>query len=175
VVGNSLNIEEQLVRNELDIGLVGGHLAREGLLLDHVADDRIVCFCAPGHPLAKARRVSITALSREIWVTREKGSATRELFERRWQAAGGSPRRTIELSSPEGIKALVRAGIGVSFLSVYAIAEECARKRLRRLRVPSLELTRPIYLVAHPDKCSSPNVQAFREAIRQGLSEGAPV
>lgn len=173
-VKNSLGIEVSIVHNELDLGVVGGHLAREDLLMEHIAQDDIVCFCGPNHRLAKLRRVSVPTLCRETWVIREKGSATRELFERWFHAAGGKLDKTIELNSPEGIKAMVMEGIGVSFLSIHAIRDECRRKQLRLLPVTGLRLTRPIFLVMHPDKHLSPDVVAIRELIRHGLrSSGA--
>jgi len=171
VVKNSLSIEESIVRNELDLGVVGGHLAREDLLMEHVADDEIVCFCGRNHGLDKARRVSVPSLCRETWVIREKGSATRELFERWLAAAGGKLDRTIELNSPEGIKAMVETGIGISFLSIHAIRKECRRKQVRLLPVTGLRLTRPIYLVMHPDKHLPPDVEIIRNSIRRTLRD----
>lgn len=172
-VKNSLSIEESIVANELDLGVVGGHLAREDLLMEHVAEDELVCFCGRNHRLAKMRRVSVPSLCRETWVIREKGSATRDLFERWLHAAGGKLGRTIELNSPEGIKAMVGAGIGVSFLSIHAIRDESWQKRVRLLPVVGLHLTRPIHLVMHPDKHVSPNVDAIRELFRRGLRGSA--
>lgn len=169
VVDNSLSIEEHIVRNELDLGVVGGHLARADLLMEHVANDEIVCFCGQRHRLARARRASVATLTNETWVVREKGSATRELFETWFQAAGGKLNRIIELNSPEGIKAMVEAGIGISVLSLYAIRSECRRGTLCPLRVPGLHLIRPICAVTHPDKRLLPDVITIRESIRRGL------
>jgi DNA-binding transcriptional LysR family regulator len=112
-------------------------------------------------------------LCRETWVVREKGSATRDLFERWLHAAGGKLSKTIELNSPEGIKAMVGAGIGISFLSIHAIRDEWRRKQVRLLPITGLHLTRPIYLVMHPDKHVSPDVGAIRESIRRGLRGSA--
>lgn len=170
VVANSLSIEERIMRNELDIGVVGGHLARQDLLMVHVADDRIVCFCGVRHPLARARSVNLAALGGETWVVREKGSATRALFEQWLETEGGSMPRTIELNSPEGIKALVAAGVGVSFLSIHAIDKEHRRRRLRLLPVPAMKLSRPIYIVMHPDKHLSPDLKMMCTMIRDDLS-----
>lgn len=170
-VENSLGVEERIVRNELDLGVVGGHLARQDLLMEHVADDEIVCICGMSHELASARRIGVARLSRETWVTREKGSATRDLFERRLVAAGGEVTRRIELNSPEGIKAIVAAGIGVSYLSIHAVQQEIGAKSVRLLPVSGLRLTRPIYVVMHPDKHLSSDLKAVRELLRCEVGE----
>ena len=91
----------------------------------------------------------------------ERGSATRQLFERWMNKASVSLQETIELSSPEAIKALVRAGVGISFMSIYALKEDLRRGHLARLKVSGLRLTRPIYAVRHPDKHMSPAIRNF--------------
>jgi len=172
-VENSLSIEGGIVRNDLDIGVVGGHLAREDLYMEQVADDEIVCFCGPEHRLAKARRVSVNSLHHETWVIRERGSATRDQFERWLESVGGEMTATIELTTPEGIKALVGAGLGISFLSIHAIRGELKQKSLRVMPVAGLKLTRPIYLIMHPEKHLSPVLGELRDMIRDGLRGAA--
>lgn len=173
VVENSLSIEERIVRNELDLGVVGGHLAREDLLLEQVGDDEIVCFCGKSHRLARARRISPVSLGNETWVVRERGSATRDLFERWFESTGGKMSRRIELNSPDGIKAMVGAGIGVSFLSIHAIRRERRQGQLRLLPLTGLRLTRPIYIVTHPDKHLSSDLETVRGLIRRELGRAA--
>ena len=56
-VENSLRIEQMIVRNELDLGFVGGHLSNEDLDLRPLIEDEIVCFTSPSHHLAKVRHV----------------------------------------------------------------------------------------------------------------------
>jgi len=168
VVENTLSIEQRIVRNELDIAFVGGHPVNTSLRIEPVLDDNIVCFCGQSHPLSRRRRVSAAALSDELWVLRERGSATRQLFEKRWAALDGEIRRTLELPSPEGIKALVGAGIGVSFISVCALQDETSQRRLHKLAIDGLRLSRPIYAVRHPAKYESPVMNAFLDRIRKG-------
>jgi DNA-binding transcriptional LysR family regulator len=111
--------------------------------------------------------VTIAALDDALWVMRERGSATRELFERRLAESGIKPKRAIELDSPEGIKALVAVGIGVSFLSIHAVSAELRRRELRRIRLEGLQLTRPLFLVHHPDKHISLAMQNLLELMRK--------
>jgi len=160
-VDNSLVIERLLVRNEIDLGFVGGHLSDRTLLIEPLMEDEIVCFCGAGHPLARRQRITVTVLDDETWVVREPGSATRQLFERWLSSAGGRLHRVIELNSPEAIQALVREGIGVSFLSLAGLRDDFRAGSLRRLRVAGLRLRRPILVVRHPEKHLSPAMTAF--------------
>jgi DNA-binding transcriptional LysR family regulator len=168
-VENSLRIEQRIVANDLDLGIVGAHVAHADLHLEPLVQDEIVVFAAAGHPLARRRSVSVRDLRGVLWVVREKGSATRQLFEAWLLSQGGRIERSVELGCPETVKGIVAQGIGVSFLSVHGLAVGGKRLRLRRLPVAGLDLERPIYLVRHRDKHVSPAMAAFVEALRSGL------
>ncbi len=170
VVANSLQIERMLVRNEIDLGFVGGHLANEDLDLEPLLEDEIVCFAAHSHPLAKRRRIdpASPALAETTWVVREHGSATRQLFESWLTSAGGAIGKTIEISCSEAIKVFVDAGLGVSFMSELGLRRERTTGRFKRLPLTGLRLRRPIYIVRHGDKHSSPVMTAFLDMVRSG-------
>ena len=171
-VENSLRIEQRIVRNDLDLGIVGAHLAHEDLNLEPVVEDEIVCYAAASHPLAERSRIPVRDLKGILWVVRERGSATRQLFEAWLASQGGRLERVLELGCPEAVKALVAAGVGISFTSVHGLRVHtgAARGRLRRLAVAGLSLRRPIYLVRHRDKHVSPTMAAFLGVLRPALS-----
>lgn len=162
-VENSLKIEQMIVRNEIDLGFVGAHLSGKELELKPLLEDEIVCFTSPTHRLAKVRRIAPYSLEEEMWIIREKGSATRSLFED-WLSSGkGAIRKSIELTCPEMCKALVRAGIGISFLSIYGLRSEIRAKHLVRIPVTGMSLRRPIFAARHSEKRIHPAMEAFLE------------
>lgn len=165
-VENSQAIERRVLHNELDLGFVGGHPRTDGLRAESIATDEIVCFTAPHHVLAVRKRVSASSLAAQTWVVRERGSATRQLFEQRLKQAGAAMHDTIELSSPEAIKALVRAGVGISFMSIHGLKDEFQQGHVSRINLPGPRLYRPIYLVRHPDKHMSLAIRRFLELLR---------
>jgi DNA-binding transcriptional LysR family regulator len=166
-VESSLRVQQMTVHNEIDLGYVGAHVPIEELRMEPIVDDEIVCFAAPSHHLARRRKVSPQSLHDETWVIREKGSATRQLFESWLAQHGGQPGRAIELHSPEAVKALVAAGVGFSFMSVHGLEEDFRRQRLRKLNLSGLRLKRPIYLIRHADKHDSPVMEAFLDIVRE--------
>jgi DNA-binding transcriptional LysR family regulator len=168
-VENSLRIEQKIVRNELDLGFVGAHLSSGELELKPLVEDEIVCFASPSHHLAKARRIDPSSLVEEMWVIREKGSATRRLFEDWLSSRRGAIRKTIELGCPEACKALVRAGIGLSFMSIHGLRSEFRARRLVRVPVTGLSLKRPIFLARHSEKHNSPVMETFLQIIESAL------
>lgn len=171
VVENTLHIEQCIVRNELDIAFVGGHLLNAALRIEKVLDDQIVCFCGPLHPLAGRRNVAPRALNDELWVTRERGSATQQLFEEHFAKAGGAMNRRIELTSPEGIKALVAAGIGVSVMSASGLRREFKERRVRPIAIKGMRLFRPLFAIRHTDKYESPMMSALLKAVHNAALE----
>ena len=168
-VENSLKIEQKIVRNELDLGFVGAHLSSEELDLKPLVEDEIVCYAGPSHRFAKARRIDPISLEEEMWVIREKGSATRRIFEDWLSSRKGSIRNAIELTCPEACKALVRAGIGLSFMSVHGLRSEFQAKRLVRVPVTGMSLKRPIFLARHSGKHNSPVMESFLAIVENAL------
>jgi len=168
-VENSLRIEEAILKNELDFGFVGSHIPREEVHREPVVEDQIVFFASPRHPLAGRRRISLTALFRDICILREQGSATRKRVEAQLAAEGVSIGRSITLGCPEAIKAVVAGGLGFSFLSVHGLQGDFRRGRLKRLPVAGIDLRRTIECIRHVEKRVSPVMVAFRAAVGSAL------
>jgi DNA-binding transcriptional LysR family regulator len=168
-VENSLRIEQMLVRNELDLGFVGARLSSEELELKPLVEDEIVCFTSPSHHLAKVQRIAPSSLEEEMWIIRERGSATRLLFEDWLSSRKGAIRKSIELTCPETCKVLVRAGIGISFMSVHGLRSEIRAKYLVKIPVTEMSLKRPIFLARHSDKRNSPVMESFLAIVERAL------
>ncbi len=166
-VNDSSSIERQLVRNEIDLGFIGAQPSHEALTARHFVDDEIVCFAHPDHPLAGRPHIEPAALGDHRWITRGKGSATRRLFDRWLGGAGVALANPIELDSTEAIKALVAAGVGLSFISRFGLGDELERGQLVVLPVAGLDLVRPIYRVSHIDKHRTPVMAAFDEILAE--------
>lgn len=167
VVGRSRRVEQMILRNEADLGFIGGPPSSAELVSTVVARDEIHCFCGPSHDLASRRRLRPSALSGQRWIAREAGSATRELFEAWLAGQGIAARRSTETASPEAVRTLVAAGLGLGYMSRLALEEDYERGRLARLGIAGLNLRRSIHMVRHRDKRVSPALAEFiKEAGR---------
>ncbi len=80
--------------------------------------------------------------------------------------AGGTLVPTIELEGPEAVKALVAAGVGISFMSIHGLKREIRRRQFKKLPITGLRLKRPICLVRHTDKHTSPVMGWFLTLAR---------
>ena len=173
-VENSRRIEDALLANEIDLGFVGTRLASAELVHEPVADDEIVFFAAPSHPLSARKRLEVGALRDASWVAREQGSGTRKAVEGRLRRSRVDLAGAVVLSSPEAVKALVAGGFGVSFLSIHALRDDLERGKLVKLPVAGFHVERKIHAVRHKDKRPSAILTSFMVALRSPALPSGP-
>jgi len=148
-VDNTLAVEEAVLRGDLHIGVVGGHLVAKDLVSEPLCDDRLVVFAAPGHAAAKRKTVSLDDLLEHPFAVRERGSATRDRFERWLSDHGRACRVGVEFGSPEAVKHAVAEGAWLGVLSRLCIEWEVKAGILREIKVPGLDLKRGLRIIRH--------------------------
>jgi DNA-binding transcriptional LysR family regulator len=147
-IANSRAIEEQIRSNQLDLGIVGGHgLAPGERCVAAGLVDELMLIVPRGHRWARSRVVGATRFGEERLLTREPGSATREVMERALQRAGVTIGRTMELDHTEAIKQGVMAGLGVAFVSIHAVRGELASRRLVAVRLRGVRIRRHFHVI----------------------------
>src|SRR3989454_984972 len=149
-IANSQIIEWRVKERELDRGIVGGHAVGPGEeCLSAGMLDELVLIVPPRHAWAKRRDVVPESLADQPLLVREQGSATRSVTERALQRAGIRFRMAMELDHTEAIKQGVMAGLGVAFVSIYAVRGEIATGRLRALRLRGIRVQRHFHVIHH--------------------------
>lgn len=100
-------------------------------------------------------------------IYREEGSATRMAMERYFLSAGGKKeRKRMELTSNEGVKQAVIAGLGYSIMPLIGIQNELLTKQLHIFDRKGLPIKTDWRLIWLQGKELSPVGQAFLEFIR---------
>ncbi len=122
-VGNTREVVELVERGEMSFGIIEGEEPEGGLESTPILDDELVVVVSPGHRWAK-RRVEYEELSGEAFISREKGSGTRDVVEHTLEKMGVSLDVEMELGSTSAIKEAIEAGIGFSILSRETIRLE---------------------------------------------------
>jgi len=167
-IGNTREIEERVRATEVDLGIIGGHLAAfKETCVEASLVDRIVLIVPPRHRWAGRRTIAPAGLSEECLLVREEGSATRRVTEAALERAGAAPRSRLELGHTEAIKQGVLAGLGVAFVSEYAVRSEVAGGRLRSLAVRGVPIQRHFHVIRHEARSLTPAARAFLEFLRQ--------
>jgi len=167
-IGNTREIEERVRATEVDLGIIGGHLAAfKETCVEASLVDRIVLIVPPRHRWAGRRTIAPAGLSEECLLVREEGSATRRVTEAALERAGAAPRSRLELGHTEAIKQGGLAGLGVAFVSGYAVRSEVAGGRLRSLAVRGVPIQRHFHVIRHEARSLTPAARAFLEFLRQ--------
>ena len=126
VVDNTKNLLQMLDENLLDFAVIEGTFSKTKYDSYLLRMEPFVGICAKDSPLC-GRVVYVEELLKETIIVREEGSGTRRIFEERLIASGyelNDFSRTVSISSFVSIKALVSAGIGISFLYNSVIAKD---------------------------------------------------
>lgn len=161
-IANSRVIEEGIRAHELDLGVVGGHgMAPGEECLAAGLLDELVLIVGPRHRWARSREVAPAHLAEEPLLVREDGSATRRVTERVLEQAGVQWTVGMELDHTEAIKQAVMAGLGVAFVSIYAVRGEAASRRLAVLRLRGLRIHRHFHAIHSEARTLSAGARAF--------------
>jgi len=74
-----------------------------------------------------------------------------------------------EVGSTEAVKQSVRADIGVSFLSLFAVKDEIPRKTLRKISIKDFRVSRHFYIATDKARAISPICQSFIKTLIPSL------
>jgi DNA-binding transcriptional LysR family regulator len=161
-IASTGEILERLLAGRIHLALVGDTAADERIHFEPLLSDEIVGIAKPGL-LRKAKgRVKPVALSAQTLLVREARSSTQQVADRALRAAGVEPKRVWELDSSEAIKRAAREGLGIAFLSHYAVAEEVQRRELECFRLagrPRIE--RRLHIARLARRSPSPSERRF--------------
>jgi DNA-binding transcriptional LysR family regulator len=170
-VANTEIIGERVASFELDMGLVEGELQHPDLNIVHWRRDELVVFAAPGHPLEQAQFLTDQQLLALPWIVRERGSGTRQAFDRAMHGLLTDLHIAMELQHTEAIKRAVEAGLGVGCLSRICLAEAFKRGTLVPLAVPGRDFRRELYLITHRKKFHSATLKRWLALCLERWSE----
>ncbi len=126
MVDNTMHLLQMLDENQLDFAVIEGAFSKTKYDSYLLRMEPFVGICAKNSTLC-GQHISVEELLKQTIVVREKGSGTRRIFEERLAAMGyelSDFYREVSISSFVAIKALVAAGIGISFLYNSVVAKE---------------------------------------------------
>ena len=160
-IGNSRAVEERVRDGEVDLAVIGGHVLgpTERCVAAGVVDE--LQLIVPPNYAVKAGILPPARLARERLLIREEGSATRQATERALRQAGVTFRPAMELDHTETIKRAVMAGLGVAFVSRYAVEDEVRSGRLRVLPVQRMNIRRHFHVIHDERRPLSASARAF--------------
>ncbi len=152
--GNSHEIQQKLLSEEIDIALIEGSSSLKELKYSEFLDDEIVVVTGSNSVYAKKRQIAIADLENIPMVLRERGSGTLEVIRKSLGENNINLEDlniVIHLGSTEAIKNFLINFEGVALVSEKSISKEFELKQIVKLSVNKLKIDRK-----------------FRIALRQG-------
>ncbi len=160
MVGNTEQIIEALKNCEIDIGYIEGLCNDPQIKTTIWKQDELVVFASPQNPLT-SREPDLKDLENSNWILREKGSGTRDIFERAITDKIENLKIRYELGHTEAVKNGVKHNLGISCLSRRTVEENLKNQTLSELPTPYLQLKRNFYLLIREDKYQTRTLQKF--------------
>jgi DNA-binding transcriptional LysR family regulator len=160
--GNTSEIVELLLADSVAIGLIEGPSRHREVHAEPFMEDELVLITPPhvvSHQMTREQLLASTLLMRE------HGSGSRRVVEQALEKSRTrlrSFKRVMHLDSTEAIKSAVEAGLGVGFVSRWAIAKELELGALKVAQVDGLRVTRHFTLVSRSGPPPKGPAGAFR-------------
>ena len=175
---NSDTVIDQVRREQADLGFVEGPSAPRTSAARWSAHDTLTLVVRHDHPWARRRRpVSAQELDQTPLVSREHGSghpggARQRRCARRWAPRPSRRRPCWRCPARLPIRAAVLAGAGPAVLSELAVVDDLAVRRLRRVPVSGLDLTRVLRAIWLGP--STPPAGAVRDLVAHAVRLRGP-
>jgi DNA-binding transcriptional LysR family regulator len=166
-IKNTRQIEEGIIGSEFDLGIVGGHLISDEIETITWRTDELVLTVPRGHRLARNRQITPGDLTDEKFINREPGSATQAAIESHLHLLNLPLESSLEMGNPETVKLAVKDGLGIAFLSKFAIETDLRTRTLVALNVRGLHINRELKIIYRKGRHLSRADSAFIEMARQ--------
>lgn len=152
--GNSLEMEQKLLENEIDLALVENETSQTNIKYIDFLNDEIVAVTGSNSVYSKRKLISVADFQQIPIVLREKGSGTLQVIQNALTKQNISFDKLnilIHLGSTEAIKNFLLDFDGIALVSEKSIEKELRLKEIVKISIKNISLSRK-----------------FRIALRQG-------
>lgn len=156
---------DELLQHSVECGVVSYRPDDPQIRSIVVYRDDLVFVMHPGHPLARAKEVSIHELGAQSFIAHNVPSPLRQKVLQAFQRHRTPLNMAVELPSLEAVKRFVAMGNGVALMPGLTVRAEIARGELVQLRVPELAFERRLRLVHRRQASLSHAAVAFFKVV----------
>jgi LysR family transcriptional regulator, transcriptional activator of the cysJI operon len=163
-IKDTRQVEDSIVKNEFDFGFVGGHLIGSEVEVIPWRTDELALIVPVNHRFAVRKKIRPKDLATERFIFREQGSATQALVDSNLREWNLHLNTVMETDNPGAVKQAVQAGLGIAFVSKFAVETELKAKLLVAVKVEGLNASRELRIIHGKDKHLTRAAQAFIKA-----------
>lgn len=164
-VSNTKDIEQKLLRSELDVGIVEGEILSPDLTVLPIIDDCLVLAVGKDHPFYGKKRIQVQDLVGEPFAMREQGSGTRQLFEEYAAKHHIFVQTVWEANSPRALLNAVLYDRVLAVMSLRLMPHEIRHGKIRVFYNQNGEWNRKFKLVYHKNKFLSPAIHELERLL----------
>jgi DNA-binding transcriptional LysR family regulator len=172
VIDDTAKVTQAVLNSELAIGIIGASPRDQHLEAHLFLKDELVVAVSAEHAWAGRKTVGLQELKKEPFILREQGSGTRRIMEEHLVKAGLSLsdlNAIAVMGSSDAVRQSVKAGLGISILSIRAVADDVKSGRLAVLRLKGIPMERSFSVILLKSRTRSPLCQSFFDFL---LSKG---
>lgn len=158
---NTERIENMILHDKIDIGLVEGETVSSDIISQVFMDDELVVIYSPDHRFAGLNVVNLQELEQEEFIIREKGSGTRKTFEDVMKANNLTWKVIWTCNNADTIKMAVAEGLGISAISRLAVKSEFIAGLLGQTDIKDIQFKRQFKIIYHKNKYLTEPMKQF--------------
>ena len=162
LVANTKQAEKMVSQGVMDLGFVEGGISNDIVKAVPWFEDQLVVIFCPSHPLATKEKFEVPDdLQETVWVMREEGSGTAEIFKNKLDKHVVLLKIVTRMGHTEAIKKAVESGIGAACLSELTICREISQGWLKSLTIEGIDMHRQLRIIQHRDKVTTRLMDEF--------------
>ena len=165
-VGDTRHLIAELQGGHIELATTTMPIEEAGLHSFPVYREELVPVAARAHEVAKKRSATLQHINDTGVIAYPARASTRRIIDDVFAEHAVVLRPTMEISSPEAMKRLTQAGLGVSILPRPVVAPELGQKELVEVKVPGVTFERVIGMVHRDPEHLSPAARVFLEMVR---------
>lgn len=167
-VAPSRYLVDDLLMNRSEFALISLPCPDPRIATVVLVEDDMPLVVGAEHRFAGRGAVTPAEVVEEPLILFHADSVSRHLVDEAFAEAAVSPRVVMEMRSPEAMRKLVEAGVGISFLPRMTVEESLAAGALFEVPVAAMSFSRQIGMAWRRGRYLGPAIRRLMEAVLEG-------
>lgn len=164
-IDNAKNIENMVMNNVIDLGLIEGVIYHEELMKIPISSFKLAVVCAPSHHFATGDFVEIETLVKERFLLREVGSAIRDTFDSALLLHDIKICPILTSVNSQALIQAVKKGLGISVLPRILVEKEIRNNEIAEVKINNFELISVNHIVFDKNKHRNKSFEKFVDIV----------